>query len=317
MNKFSVRVLFYAGVLSLAAGIWAAGLHAQEAHPPASPTPSADIASPLQIAQAIANWQRSKHSSTYDEGLGADTTCARCKSPLNWDPSAPAAEAALDCASCKRIPGEPRPLLEGGVPVAEADWQHIGCPVCHEPVGSSYRIAPAFWNQALGVYESVESAEALCAHCHEGRHGFEVIEEVRADQAHPGWTCLDCHDPHGGAVYCTDCHDATTGPAAEEHGNHQEVHCTACHDAGGLGLWRDYDAQSVYVGTVITRRFAHTLTSWPSHNLRTEVDCRRCHHLGNLDRPALSQSVSCQNSGCHPSGAVLYWCPLFPQETQP
>jgi hypothetical protein len=203
------------------------------------------------------------------------------------------------------------------VPVAEADWQDISCAVCHEPVGDSYRVAPALWNQRLGIYEPVNSVDELCAHCHEGRHGFEVSEEVRADSAHPGWTCLDCHDPHGGAVYCTDCHDVTTGPAAEEHAKHPDVHCTACHDAGGLGLWRDYDAMSPYQDVVITRRFAHTLTSWPSHNLQTAVDCRRCHHAGSLERPAIAQTVSCQNGACHASGAVLYWCPLFTQERQP
>lgn len=311
MKKRLPRFLLVAGILLLASSIWVSGFQAQEGD-----SGSSDIASPLEVAEAMRAWEQSKHADTYDNGLGADTTCARCKSPLNWDPSSSAADAALDCASCKRIPGEARPLLEGSVPVAQEDWRNVSCEVCHEPVGDSYRIEPVLWNQQLGVYEPVESIEALCAHCHEGRHGFEVSEEVRADQTHPGWSCLDCHDPHGGAVLCTDCHDVTTGPAAEEHANHPDVHCTACHDAGGLGLWRDHDTQSVYQNVVITRRFAHTLTSWPSHNLQTEVDCRRCHHLGNLDRPAISQEVSCQNGACHPSGAVLYWCPLFPQETK-
>lgn len=314
MRKRLPRLLCVTGILLLAGSIWVSGFQAQEGGAGAA---AGDIASPEEVAEAMRAWEQSKHASTFDEGLGADTTCARCKSPLNWDPTSVAADAALDCASCKRIPGEARPLLEGSVPIAEGEWRNIGCEVCHEPVGDSYRVEPVLWNQRLGVYEPVESIDALCAHCHEGRHGFGVSEEVRADQAHRGWSCMDCHDPHGGEVLCTDCHDVTTGPAAVEHANHAEVHCTACHDAGGLGLWYERDDESRYYNTVITRRFAHTLTSWPSHNLQTEVDCRRCHHLANLDRPAIAQTVSCQNGACHPSGAVLYWCPLFPQEARP
>jgi len=73
------------------------------------------------------------------------------------------------------VPGEERPLLECCVPVPESEWHHVGCPICHEPVEDSYRITPAFWNQALGIYEPVESSNELCGHCHEGSHGFQVI----------------------------------------------------------------------------------------------------------------------------------------------
>jgi hypothetical protein len=303
--------IFIVGVLLLSFAIWdVSGLVLQQ--PPSVPSdPDRDIASPEQIAQAIAAWERSGHASTYDNGLGADTTCARCKSPQNWDPYHPAAERALNCASCKRIPGEPRPVLEGGEPVSEDDWLNIGCPICHEPVGNSYDITPVFWNQELGIYEPVGSNEELCAHCHEGRHGFEVEQEVHADMSHPGWSCLDCHGAHGGEVSCVDCHEVTVGTGAETHADHPEVHCSACHDAGKLGVWRDDEVTSDYYDVVVTRRFAHTLTSWPSHNLQTEVVCQRCHHSGGIEYPALAQTVSCQNAACHPQGAVLNWCPFF------
>ncbi|NPV65936.1 MAG: hypothetical protein HPY64_02185 [Anaerolineae bacterium] len=278
-----------------------------------TPSSGSDIASPAQVAAAFAAWERSGHAATYDNGLGADTTCARCKSPLNWDPEHPAAEAALDCAACKRIPGEARPVLAGGEPVAEADWHHIGCPICHEPVGDSYRITPMFWNQALGAYEPVETTDALCAHCHEGQHGFQVVEEMSADQAHPGWGCLACHDPHGGEnIACEDCHDPLQGTAVEVHADHYpQVHCSACHDRGGLNLWRDRDPASNFYGQVITVRFAHTLTSWPSHNLQTKVACGTCHHARDATRPPLAQEVACDNPACHPQGAVMAWCPYF------
>lgn len=300
------------GVLLLGIACVASGIQAQGPEPEATPAPD-DIASPLQIAAAVALWEQSGHAETFDGGMGADTTCAKCKSPFNWDPQAAAAEAALDCAACKRVPGEERPLLEGGIPVPEDEWQHIGCPVCHEPVGDSYRITASFWNQKLGEYEPVESNDELCAHCHEGDHGFRVSEEQRADQAHSGWQCLDCHDPHGGDISCEDCHDPYEGPGAVEHANHTEVTCSACHDQGGLPLWFDRDPDSNFYGEVVTIRFAHTLTSWPSHNLQTEVSCGRCHHSGTTRHPALAQEVSCSNSSCHPQGATLFWCILFEQ----
>lgn len=297
---------------------WVSNTQAQGPTPTATPFPAGYIASPLEVAQAIAAWELTEHANSYDDGFGADTTCARCKSPMNWDPAAPAAEAALDCASCKRVPGEERPILEGSVPVAEEDWQHIGCPICHEPVGESYYVAASFWNQATGEYEPVERVADLCAHCHEGQHGFMVSEEVAADSAHPNWDCLDCHGPHGDSITCEDCHDPFTGEGAVDHVSHYTtVQCAACHDQGGLALWQDRDAGSAYEGTVVTIRFAHTLTSWPSHNLQTEVDCRRCHHALSIERPAIAQATGCDNASCHPQGAVLFWCPIFPQEPQP
>lgn len=297
-------LLVAVGVLLLGSALWTATIQAQG--------PSRGVATPLQVAEAYAAWAHSEHSRTYDDGLGADTTCARCKSPLNWDPAAPAAEAALDCASCKRVPGEERPVLAGGEPVPPEEWQHIGCPICHEPVGDSYYVDIAFWNQATGAYEPVADVDQLCAHCHEGRHGFEVTEEMAADAAHPGMTCLDCHDPHGEtAISCTDCHDPFMGEGAVEHANHQQVHCSACHDQGGLSLWWERDETSPFYGTVMTVRFAHTLTSWPSHNLRTEVECGACHHARDVTRPALAQAVACDNPSCHAGGAVINWCPYF------
>lgn len=303
-------ITLVAGVVLLVSGLLISVLEAQELTPTTTPNPDA-IASPFEVAEARATWEQSGHAHTFDYGLGADTTCARCKSPLNWDPTALAASAALDCASCKRIPGEARPLLEGGIPVAENEWQNVGCSICHEPVGDSYRVAPSFWNQELGAYEPVASGSELCAHCHEGQHGFEVVEEMQEDQAHPGWQCLDCHGPHGGDIQCMDCHDVTTGASVQVHANHQDVICSACHDQGGLALWEDRDPNSSFYGSVVTIRFAHTLTSWPSHNLRTEVMCGRCHHAANLYHAPIAEKVSCDNEACHPQGAVLDWCPIF------
>ncbi|MCB8966648.1 MAG: hypothetical protein H6660_07100 [Ardenticatenaceae bacterium] len=269
-----------------------------------------------ELAQAQAEWEQSAHAATYDDGMGANTTCARCKSPANWDPMQDAAaQEALDCGSCKRVPGAPRPELASGVPVSEAAWQHITCDICHVPVEDSYSTSVAFWNQALGQYEPVETVMDLCAHCHEGQHGFEVVEEQEASVIHAGWECTRCHGAHGAPAACTDCHDPDSGAGAPEHDRHPSVNCTACHDNGRLSIWQDPIPSALHYGEYITRRFAHTLTSWPSHNLTTEINCVRCHHPLEPQSSSVVPTVSCE--ACHEQGAALFWCEYFQRNPDP
>lgn len=284
-----------------------------------TPTPEGPsesrVASEEELQIAYAEWSGSRHADTYDEGLGANTTCAKCKSPTNWDPDNLAQEAALDCYSCKRIPGEPRPDLSGGELVDQADWQSIGCDICHQPVGDSYAVNISFWDQASQTYIPVQNTNELCAKCHEGIHGFEVIEEQEASPAHNGWECTKCHGAHGAPSACTDCHDAQTVSGAAEHTRHPSVNCTACHDAEKLGIWKDDDPTSRHYSQYITIRFGHALRSWPSHNLSKTVDCKRCHHPANRAFPVLAQEVGCK--ACHADGAVLFWCEYFTRDGNP
>ena len=217
----------------------------------------------------------------------------------------------------KRIPGAPRPELASGVPVPEAEWQHITCDICHVPVGDSYATSIAFWNQALGEYELVADVMELCARCHEGQHGFEVVEEQEVSPAHTGWECTRCHGAHGTPVACTDCHDAQTGPGAFEHERHPSVNCTACHDNGRLTIWQDPVSGGPHEAEYITRRFAHTLTSWPSHNLTVEVDCLRCHHPLGPQAASVVPAVSCEACHQHQEGASLFWCEYFERNPDP
>src|SRR5512146_1347963 len=59
-----------------------------------SPTPfvtrTPHVASAEELAAAQVEWERTRHASTYDNGLGANSTCALCKSPRNYrlDPAA-------------------------------------------------------------------------------------------------------------------------------------------------------------------------------------------------------------------------------------
>jgi hypothetical protein len=288
--------------------------------PTPQPTPmSGRVATTAEVQKATIAWSQSAHADTYDDGMGANATCARCKSPRNWDPTGTQAqEQALDCNACKRVPGAPRPDLESGVPVAQAAWHNIGCDVCHQPIGDSYSVAPNVWNNDTQQYEAVHDLTELCGHCHEGRHGFEVIAEQKASVAHRGWACTRCHGVHQTRAACTDCHDPTKGRGAAEHAQHPQVNCTACHDAGGLGVALETDAPSRlaarHEGTYITMRFAHTVTSWPSHNLQTTVDCRRCHHPQGLLKVPVAEMIGCNNARCHGQGASLNWCPIFSRD---
>jgi hypothetical protein len=285
---------------------------------PSQPTPTGHIATEDELALAHAEWSQSAHSDTYDDGMGANTTCARCKSPMNWDPTQELAQLeATDCGSCKRIPGAPRPELRSGIVVEEKNWHDITCDVCHIPAGDSYFTDVAFWNQALEQYEAVDNVMELCAHCHEGRHGFEVIEEQLASSVHTSMDCTECHSAHGGHSLCEDCHNPAVGQGAFEHLRHPNVHCSGCHDDGGLSIWYESDPQSSYYGEYITRRFAHTLTSWPSHDLAREVYCQRCHHPLENRSTSIVPYVRCDKCHEHSSGAVFDWCIFFERDPNP
>jgi hypothetical protein len=124
------RIFVIVAFLTLVGGLVIAGSVAASA-PPLTPTPQptpivGHVATAAELLKAQGEWQKTKHANTFDDGAGANTTCASCKSPRNWDPNALAQAQALDCNACKRVPGEPRPLLEGGVPVAQTDWKNIG-----------------------------------------------------------------------------------------------------------------------------------------------------------------------------------------------
>jgi hypothetical protein len=283
------------------------------------PTPEAPpigrVATEAEVAKAEAEWLLSSHSDTYDQGMGANTTCARCKSPLNWNPDSESYLESLDCFSCKRVPGEERPNLEGGEPISEENWKDINCDICHIPVGDSVSVEIAYWNQAISGYEPVDNVMELCAKCHEGIHGFEVVEEQHSSPAHKGWECTTCHGPHGAPSSCEDCHDPQESRGVFEHNRHEMVNCTACHDAGDLIIMQDEDPGSKHFGQFIPVRFAHTLTSWPSHNISSEISCERCHHPNMVGDPAVDPSTPCQ--ACHPDGAMWIWCTNFGRDQDP
>lgn len=281
----------------------------------ADATPTPRVATEEELQRAYAEWSLSGHADTFDDGIGANTTCAKCKSPQNWDPENKFQEQSLNCYSCKRIPGEPRPDLSGSVKVEQSEWMNIGCDVCHQPIGDSYSVGISFFDPVSQSYLAVEDTSELCAKCHEGRHGFEVIEEQNISPAHNQWKCTQCHGVHGDPAACTDCHDPQSSSGAGEHARHPSVNCTACHDQGKLGIWQDEYLTSKHYDQYMPIRFGHSLRSWPSHNLSKVVSCKRCHHPGNREQPVLAQEVSCE--ACHPEGAVLFWCEFLIRDGDP
>ncbi len=312
----------FAAVFLLIAGLFTVTVQVSATFPYQASAQLPDLtghtATTAELATARAEWLQSAHADTYDNGLGADTTCARCKSPLNWDPTQEAAaQQALDCGSCKRVPGEERPVLSEGTQVPQAEWRNITCEVCHIPVGDSYNTGLAFWDQFTGRYEPVATATELCAKCHAGQHGFEVVEEQEASLAHEQMECTDCHGSHGASLSCTECHNPLAGSGSFEHTRHPNVNCTACHDAGNLSIWLDPDSNSVHFGEYVTRRFAHTLTSWPSHNLSLNVKCQRCHHPLGDQSAVIVTHVGCNECHEHPYGAVSEWCMYFQRDANP
>lgn len=311
-----VTILAILGLLVISVQAFAVPKHMAQS-PEVTPSGEAPrIATEAELIAAQTAWANTAHADTYDNGMGANTTCARCKSPTNWDPSQSLAqEETLDCNSCKRVPGALRPELESGVDVSEENWMDISCEVCHMPAGDSFYTEIAFWDQTTGQYQEVESVMELCAYCHEGQHGFEVVEEQEASPVHVGMTCVDCHGSHGTPSACEDCHDPTEGAGAVQHARHTSVNCTACHDAGNLSVWYDNEIASAHFGEYITRRYAHTLTSWPSHNLQVEVTCERCHHPQGRFLSVIANDVSC--TACHEDGAVIFWCENFPRDLNP
>ncbi|HKJ27007.1 MAG TPA: cytochrome c3 family protein [Anaerolineales bacterium] len=199
--------------------------------------------------------------------------------------------------------------------MAEMDWHNITCEICHIPVEDSYYTNVSFWDQDRGRYQEVDSVMELCGKCHEGRHGFEVVEEQETSNVHAEMECTECHGAHGHPATCEDCHDPMTGNGASEHIRHENVNCTACHDAGNLSIWYDDEFLSPHYGEYIPRRFAHTLTSWPSHDLQTGVDCVRCHHPQGRYLAVVASKISCEV--CHEDGAAIFWCENFPRDLEP
>lgn len=235
MMKFAsvkfVLILFFLIALVGLAGC-TAGTEAEPAAGPTqteAPTPTPDP----QVEFARAAFERSPHAAVYALEKGPNTYCARCHSPANWDPAA-AIDPPPNCVSCK-FPNEPEPRIATGNPLlTEEEWQGITCATCHPVADGQVDPALAWHDTRTGYDETVKDSSELCTHCHQDTETLRHARTVEGE-AHAGFTCTDCHDPHETTASCAEsgCHATIVPPLPPPLPEHQDQtdtsECTSCH----------------------------------------------------------------------------------------
>lgn len=234
---------------------------------PVSETPGEDKPK-LSEEEIQAIYQTNPHASTFiiDE-TGQNNTCARCHSPVNWTPSMD--DIPETCLTCKFEIKDPPPYI------AEDQWEHIPCKVCHEE-GKKGKINPEIaWLEIaqIGEYAAVASSTEICMKCH-----FPVElpdhSSIQLGSVHGDYNCTQCHDAHSSQASCSSsgCHDQVLDPALGTPGHdaeHANVDCFACHDASRMEVGPD---QETGVWTVL---------DYKSHQIELAAPCEKCHFSGN------------------------------------
>lgn len=121
------------------------------------------------IAAVTALWDAGEHNNVdFGTTPGTNTYCARCHSPLNWDPEAlRGGPVPGSCFNCKLGPMWRQNSL-GSLPVEAADFEPIGCDTCHEDgIGPDV----ALWNNGTLGYDAVATNGELCESCHADGYG--------------------------------------------------------------------------------------------------------------------------------------------------
>lgn len=242
-------------------------------------------------------WKQSLHANTYNLENASNTYCARCHSPLNWDPASSSGAQQV---------------------VSKSEWKSIPCTVCHEQNGNNISGTVSFWDQGTKQYEQVKSSSDLCIQCHTDEENHNALIKMGTG-AHMNFDCVTCHEPHslkascsnagchqnirpesslppstptGGqhpanAAFCggASCHPAATQAAASNTSIHGAVHasvsCIACHDASGMAVGPSPE-RGAWI-TFATAEPGGMQTSGPamSHDIQASADCARCHFEGN------------------------------------
>ena len=139
------------------------------------------------------DWVMSEHGSSYDNGMGANTYCAKCKSPIEFDPQS---------------------TLENNIIIPESKWQSVTCLVCHttnlvpqpRPPGAHLHLMgnyiPGSGDPNNATLENItqmyiirDNPNDLCAYCHTGRYEVTFVPGYGRIMEKKGVTCLDCHMP--------------------------------------------------------------------------------------------------------------------------
>lgn len=235
---------------------------------PSGSEPSNDPKPPMSDEEIQAIYQENPHASTFivDE-TGQNNTCARCHAPVNWTPSMD--DIPESCLTCKFEIKDPPSYI------AEDQWEHIPCKVCHEE-GKKGKMNPEIaWLEIaqIGEYAAVASSTEICMKCHSP---IELPEHsmIQLGSAHADYTCTQCHDPHSAQASCgaSGCHDQVLDVSlgiAGHDADHTNIDCFACHDASGLDVGPDPETG------------VWTVLEYKSHQIELAAPCSKCHFEGN------------------------------------
>ena len=234
---------------------------------------------PVALREIEMRWEAGVHAQTYVENeTGANSSCAQCHAPLEWQPLSSELPPAWVQAGLKG--------LSAPIAIAESNWPDVGCEVCH-PQPRDQITGEISWLSipSKSIYELRDTSSHLCLTCHlpapGGDHTPLVFEGV-----HSELTCTDCHDAHDGSASCgtTTCHQpfAEECEAIETHDNpHRVVTCSGCHDGLGLPIGWNEEQEKWDTFTGGDPQIASEADVFSSHALVLEVDCDRCHAPGD------------------------------------
>jgi len=194
-------------------------------------------------------------------------------------------------------------------------WQEdgIGCEACHGP-GSQHVARPKQF--ALKVDRSIEA----CATCHNrngatnpeitAQNGFlmhrDALHSIRNTPGHSGLTCVNCHDPHAGALFtqqrgipavkttCEDCHSKARKSLwdGQLRAWKATAECTTCHMAPMTVSavptkrpWRgDMKSHLVKINTnAAAPQFYGTNNNRSHAYITVGFACLRCHETKSLE----------------------------------
>jgi hypothetical protein len=195
--------------------------------------------------QEFADWQASRHSSTYERiflnkehnrkellvddclrchGMYFEGSIAQLVSPLNtkgpWRLSQPklAVRPAIPCMACHQMhrQGNPEPKRDPEVtPVAAREAINrasLGLFNRRELMHGSLRLLPlpTMREGERPVRMSPDPRQGLCYQCHAPEAGFQVRsgDDRTGLGVHEGFSCLACHSTHAARTRasCTTCH---------------------------------------------------------------------------------------------------------------
>lgn len=236
-------------------------------------------------------WESSSHEDTYDLEKGPNTYCAKCHSPANWDYSA-TIDPPPNCVSCK-FSSEPEPrIAESNPMVPEDEWASIGCNICHRMEAGKADPEFVWYDNASEYYETLATTTELCEKCHLDTNKYLHHQRDLGQDAHVGFTCTDCHDPHDQFARCSDkgCHSDVTAQRKRVLDQHVSISeketCLVCHTAGmdmhTMEIQRSGEDDCFICHDYLANISPDDAAPIQHSNVHGLVDCVACHDAAGL-----------------------------------